>query len=202
MSTENATATLHGASVAVPRDPSETALVERARSGDHDAFAALVDARLQPTFRTVLAILGNESDARDATQAIFVQAWRNLPQLRDASLFPAWFGRIVVNTARTSMRGRRRRIVREIQVSGLPGEGETLASADVGHEDRTAALDRLERALDRIAPADRTVLWLHHYEELSLDDIGSRLGVPAKTVKSRLFTARRALERALLAEDR
>ena len=95
-----------------------------ARQGDHDAFASLVDARLSSTFRTVLAILGDESDARDTTQAVFIQAWRNLPSLRDPDLFPAWFGRIVANTARSSMRGRRRRTVREISFAGLPDEGE------------------------------------------------------------------------------
>ena len=62
---------------------SERVLVERARRGDHEAFASLVDARLSSTYRTVLAILGNESDARDTTQAIFLQAWRHLPALRD-----------------------------------------------------------------------------------------------------------------------
>ena len=202
VSIDQPTVALQGVSVSVSHDPSEKALVERARTGDHDAFAAIVDARLPATFRTALAILGNESDARDATQAIFVQVWRSLPQLRDTATFPAWFGRIVVNTARTSMRGRRRRNVREIQVSVLPEEGAALTSAEAGHEERAAALDRLERALDRLAPPERTVLWLHHYEGLSLNDVGARLGVPPKTVKSRLFTARRALERALQAEDR
>ncbi len=183
-------------------DPSERGLVERARSGDHDAFGRLVDARLPSTLRTVAAILGDESDARDATQAIFVHAWRNLPTLRDPEAFPAWFGRIVVNTARSAMRSRRRRTVREVPVSVFPDDTAPVAFPDVGHEGRTADLDRLERALDRLAPADRTVLWLHHYEDLSLAEIGARVGVPAKTVKSRLFTARRALERALQVEDR
>ena len=63
-------------------------------------------------------------------------------------------------------------------------------------------IDRLDRAFERLSPAERTCLWLHHYEGLSLADIGQRLNVPAKTVKSRLFTARRALERELAAEDR
>lgn len=106
----------------------ETALVERARRGDHEAFAALVDARLTATFRSALAILGNEADARDATQEIFLRAWRNLPELRDPDRFAAWFGRIVVNTCRTSIRGRRRRIVREISVGALPDDGEQLPS--------------------------------------------------------------------------
>lgn len=181
---------------------SERALVERASQGDHDAFASLVDARLQPTFRTVLAILGDEPDARDTTQAIFLQAWRNLPTLRDPDMFSAWFGRIVVNTARSSMRGRRRRTVREISFAGLPDEGESLTAATTSHDERTASLDRLERAFERLSAADRTCLWLHHHEGLSLADIGQRLRVSSKTVKSRLFTARRALERELEAEDR
>jgi RNA polymerase sigma-70 factor, ECF subfamily len=180
----------------------ETALVQLACRGDHDAFAALVDARLAATLRTALAILGNEADARDATQEIFLRAWRSLPELREPDRFAAWFGRIVVNTCRTAIRGRRRRIVREISVGALPDDGEQLTSPTSPHDDRTADLDVLERALDRLSLADRTLLALHHFEHLPLDDIGERLGVPGKTVKSRLFTARRSLERALEVERR
>ncbi len=71
-----------------------------------------------------------------------------------------------------------------------------------GHDLRTADLDLLERALDRISPADRTLLALHHREHLPLEEIGTLLGVPARTVKSRLFSARRSLERALEVEAR
>src|SRR5438046_118715 len=67
--------------------PGEAALVERARQGDHEAFGVLVDGRLGATFRTALAILGNEADARDATQEIYLRAWRNLPELREADRF-------------------------------------------------------------------------------------------------------------------
>jgi len=180
----------------------ERVLVERARRGDHEAFTTLVDNRLAPTFRTVMAILGDEADARDVTQAIFVRAWMNLPALKDADRFPAWFGRILANTCRSSMRGRRRRSVREIPVSLLEDGGELLPSPSVGHEDQVIAHDALGRAIDRLSIADRTILALHHHDDLSLVEIGQQLGVPAKTVKSRLFTARRALERALLAEER
>jgi RNA polymerase sigma-70 factor (ECF subfamily) len=180
----------------------EAALVERARRGDHDAFASIVDARLSATFRTALAILGNEADARDATQEIFLRAWRNLPELREPDRFGAWFGRIVVNTCRTAIRGRRRRIVREISVGALPGDGEELASTESPHDDRAADLDLLTHALDRLSVPERTLLALHHFEHLSLDEIAARLGVPSKTVKSRLFSARRSLERALEVERR
>jgi RNA polymerase sigma-70 factor (ECF subfamily) len=180
----------------------EGALIVRARSGDRDAFEALIDSRLEPTFRTALAILGNEEDARDATQDVFVRAWRSFPELRDVERFPAWFGRIVVNTCRSAIGRRGRRRVREIQVASLPDGGENLTSPGAGHDARTADLDLLERALDRISPADRTLLALHHHEHLPLEEIGALLGVPAKTVKSRLFSARRSLEQALEVEAR
>ncbi|MFL5672861.1 MAG: RNA polymerase sigma factor [Chloroflexota bacterium] len=181
---------------------SETALVERAKLGDHDAFAALVDHRLPTTLRTVMAILGNEADARDATQAIFIRAWTGMPTLRDAERFGPWFGRIVVNTCRSSLRGRRRRLVREIHVGSLPDGGEGLPTTNHPHDQQTADLDVLGRAFDRLTDDERTVLWLHHYEELSLAEIADRLGTRTTTVKSRLFTARRALERAIEAEER
>lgn len=181
---------------------SEASLVERARRGDHDAFAALIDPRVEPTYRTALAILGNEADARDATQDIFVRVWSNLPDLRDPGLFSSWMGRIVVNTCRSAIRGRRRRFVREIPYGWLPEEGEWAGALAESHDERTADLDLVERALARISAAERTLLSLHHYEHLGLEHIGVLLGVPARTVKSRLFSARRALERALEVERR
>lgn len=202
VSIERLTTAAEGAPLALARERSEAGLVERARAGDHDAFAELLDARLNATFRTAMAILGDEAEARDATQAVFVRAWTRLPQLRDPELFSAWFGRIVVNTARSALRGRRRRTVREIHVGSLPIDDGRFATSGPGHETRAADLDRLERAFERLSPDERTVLWLHHYEDLSLVEIGARIGVPSQRVKSRLFTARRALERALELEDR
>ena len=86
----------------------EQQLVERARHGDVHAYDALVASRLGPTFRLVKAILGHAADADDVTQEAFVQAWRTLPQLRDTDRFDAWFGRILVNTARMHLRRRSR----------------------------------------------------------------------------------------------
>jgi RNA polymerase sigma-70 factor (ECF subfamily) len=180
----------------------EALLVDRARAGDHDAFEALLKRRLDSTFRLALAILGNEADARDATQEAFVHLWRSLPGLRDSRTFQAWFGRIVVNTCRTAIRGRGRRSVREIGVASLPDHGEALTPPGTPHDDRTANLDLLDRALQRLSVGDRTLLALHHYEDLSLEEIGRQLLIPPARVKSRLFSARRALQRALEVEGR
>jgi RNA polymerase sigma-70 factor (ECF subfamily) len=180
----------------------EVELAGRARAGDRLAFEALLDARLEPTLRTAMAVLGDETDARDATQAIFIRAWQSLPTLRDPERFSAWFGRIVVNTCRTSLRGRRRRTVREIPVSALDGGDERFTTDPLDAPDRIAELDVLERAFERLSEAERIVVWLHYYEGRPLADIAGLIDAPVSTVKSRLFTARRALERGLEAEDR
>jgi RNA polymerase sigma-70 factor (ECF subfamily) len=180
----------------------ETSLAERARHGDRDAFERLVDGRLTSTFRIAMAILGNEADARDATQEAFLRAWRDLPGLRDVERFESWFGRILVNACRSAVRGRRRRSVREIAVGALPGGGEGFDTPAPAEDARMVEADVLDRALDRLSVAERTLLALHHFEEVSLDAIGRQMGIPAKTVKSRLFSARRALERALEVERR
>jgi RNA polymerase sigma-70 factor (ECF subfamily) len=180
----------------------EALLVERARRGDREAFEALVDARLGSAFRTAMAILGNEADARDATQDAFVRVWRDLAGLRDAARFDQWFGRILVNTCRSAVRGRGRRWVREVAVTSMPGAGVGFDPPAEPHDLRSRDDDMVSRALDRLPIADRTLLVLHYFEELPLAEIAERVGASAKTVKSRLFTARRALERAVEGERR
>ena len=204
VSTNSPTASLQEASVAVPRVPSEIALVERARDGDHDAFAALLDARLQLHLphraghprRRVGRPGRHAGHLRPGVERTF-RSFATRPCFRPGS-GGSWSTRPGPRCAAVDdeQSGRSR--------SSCPVRRGGLAHRrrGPGQEDRAAALDRLERALGRLAPAERTVLWLHHYEGLSLTDVGTRLGVPPKTVKSRLFTARRALERALLAEDR
>ena len=166
-------------------------LVEMAARGDRHAFEALVEHRVDRVFRTACAILGNEADARDATQDAFIAAWVQLPRLRDAARFDAWLNRVTLNTCRDALRKRHRS--REIEFEGFE-RSTTDAQAEVA--DRAG----FNAAFDRLNAADRSILVLHHLRQLSLIEIAGQLGVPVGTVKSRLHTARRALERALEAE--
>jgi RNA polymerase sigma-70 factor (ECF subfamily) len=169
-------------------DGGDEALVERARRGDHDAFASLVEQRLERIFRTASAILRNEADARDVTQETLVSAWTNLPRLREASRFDAWLHRALVNRCRDALRRRGR--VREIQIESL--------DATVGERDRgDADVAAVNAALDRLSVAQREILVLHHLDGLPVADIAHQLGVPVGTAKWRLHAARTALERAL-----
>ncbi len=184
----------------------ERELIEQARAGDRAAFEALVRLKVDAVYGTALAILGHEADAQDAVQEAFVAAWRSLAGLRDIDRFEAWFGRIVVNACRMSLR--RRRGVREIPMPGPDagarsggGSGEP-ASLDRPLADVAASADAFDRAFDRLNIDERTLLVLRHRDELPVAQIAARLGIPAGTVKSRLFAARRALERAIAREDR
>src|SRR5258706_8406452 len=110
-------------------------LVQRAAGGDSAAFEHLVANRVDQAFRTARAILGNESDARDAMQTAFVSAWRELPRLRDVERFDAWLGRILVNACRAQIRRRGR--VREVSLDDShdrPSIGPTI-SDQVGETD-------------------------------------------------------------------
>ena len=170
---------------------SDDLLVSQARQGDPDAFGRLIAPRADQLLRTACAILGQEAEARDAAQETLIAAWINLPGLRDASRFDAWLNRILLNQCRDALRRRKRS--REVQVEVFEHSSPDLAEAS---SDAAAVL----RAFDRIGLADRHLLVLHHLHGMPLTELAAQLGVPVGTTKSRLWSARQALERALEAE--
>jgi RNA polymerase sigma factor (sigma-70 family) len=149
---------------------------------------------MDAVYRLTAAILGNDADATDAAQETFVAAWQQIRSLRDADRLDAWLQRIAVNASRMTMRSRGRRRVREI-----PSSEVEAAASRVG-ESTTADAQLLDAALRRLPVDQRAILVLHHFEGQSLDEIAAALEIPVGTAKSRLFTARRALETALRAE--
>lgn len=173
-------------------------LVERTRNGDVDAFVELIARREKSMVRIADAILGNEADSADALQDALESTWRQLPSLRDVSRFDAWFDRILVNACRLVLRRRSRLRVRQIPLNdevGAVGDRPSL-------EDRVAGRAALDGAFARLDADDRAILVLHHLEGRPIQNIADVLAIPPGTVKSRLHTARRALERSLLEEQR
>lgn len=159
-------------------------LIERARAGDADAFDELARSRIDAVYRTALAILGSPADARDATQETLVSMWRGLPSLKQVGAFEGWLHRITVNAC--NMAVRRRRGLREISLD-----------ADAGLTADPPGDAAFNSAFDRLSVDQRALLLAHHLDGLSVADIAVRLGVPEGTVKSRLFNARAALDKAL-----
>ncbi len=151
---------------------------------------------MDAVYRLSFAILADEADARDAAQETFIAAWRQISKLRDPDRFDPWLQRVAVNAARMTYRARRRRGVREIPSSRMVGVTDLPATAS--HVDVDAAT--LDAAMRHLAIEQRSILVLHHLEGRPVAELAEILEVPAGTVKSRLYTARRALQAAIDAE--
>jgi RNA polymerase sigma-70 factor (ECF subfamily) len=182
----------------------DPALIVRAQRGDVDAFTTIVTERVERMSRLAMAIVGHEADARDATQDALASIWRELPRLREPERFDAWSTRILVHACRRVLRGRGRARVREVSLAS-GNEPERSFEGFRGSVDMVVAIGErqaLERAFDRLDPDARAILVLHHLDGRAVVDIAETLGIAVGTAKSRLHTARVALERALVREDR
>ena len=93
-------------------------LVERAKQGDHEAFAELVDASVVRLDAAARLILRDAELARDAVQEGYIRAWRHLPGLRDPERFDAWLHRLVVHACIDTIRHRRRRPI-EVELTPI-----------------------------------------------------------------------------------
>ena len=170
-------------------------LVERARQGDHDAFAELAAAAISRLDSAAWLILRDLEGAKDAVQNTLVRAWRDLPTLRDPDRFDAWLHRLLVNACIDEAR-RVRRHRADVELLDLH------QPATAGLESSVADRDQLERGFLRLEPEMRAVIVLHHYLDLPMPAVAATLGVPEGTAKSRLHRALGLMRAALDADSR
>jgi RNA polymerase sigma-70 factor (ECF subfamily) len=144
-------------------------------------------------YRVAYSVLRNHSDAEDVAQEAFLRAHRRFTALRDRDRFRAWLVRITWRLALDWKRGRRRRDRREEVVARL-ARPVPNAEDDLLESDRAR---RLWAAIDALPDKYRLVIVLGAIEGHGVGDVAALLGVPAGTVKSRLFEARRRLQELL-----
>ncbi len=164
-------------------------LVERARRGDHDAFAMLAGAAVTRLDAAARLILRDHELARDAVQEALVRAWRDLPGLRDPEKFDAWLHRLLVHACIDQTRIRQRRPI-EVEI------GPILAASTPDETQSVVDRDEVDRALARLGPEHRAVVVLHYYLGLPLPEAAATLGIPVGTAKSRLHRAIGSLRRS------
>ncbi len=185
-------------------------LIREAQRGQRSAFDALVRRYDQSVLRLALHMLGNEQDAQDVHQEAFIKAYRHLGNFRFECSFYTWLYRIVTNLCLDQLRRRKSR--REDPATMLDASGEEMDLMANVTDDRAMAnpareLDRrvmklkINEALDKLTPRERTVFELKHYQGLKLRTIGEMLNTTEETAKNTLFRATRKL-RANLAEVR
>ena len=170
-------------------------LVERARRGDHDAFAALAGAALFRLDAAARLILRDPDQAKDAVQETLVRAWRDLPTLRSPDRFDAWLHRLLYRACIDEARRLRRH---RVDVELTPIDSSSVGDGMSVTNDR----DQLERGFSRLEPEGRALIVLHHYLDLPLPEVAIALGIPLGTAKSRLHRALGSMRAALDADAR
>ena len=182
------------------RATSDEQILERALTGDAEAFGEIVRRWERRIFALTYGMLGREEDARDATQETFLSAFRNLRNFRGEAKVSSWLHRIAVNQCIT--RHRRAKVRKE---AGLDDEEEKHASNFAtphelspsrvveGRERSTA----VRRAVNSLPVELRQIVVMKEFEELTFREIADALDVPLSTVKSRLYTALRQLHMRL-----
>jgi len=172
-------------------------IVERALTGDAEAFGELVRRWERRIFALAYGMLGREEDARDATQETFLAAFRNLRGFRGEAKVSSWLHRIAVNQCIT--RQRRTKVRSE---SALEEEHTTDFATPVSYSPAHVAEGRQEtaavrRAINSLPLELRQVVVMKEFEELTFREIADALDLPLSTVKSRLYTALKQLQMRL-----
>lgn len=181
-------------------------LAERIAQDDHGAFETLMRRYNGRLFRVARAILKDDSEAEDAVQDAYLDAYRHIDQFRGDARLSTWLTRIVVNQALMRLRRSRRDPVVVPFAAGAP-DGMTVADVrdETSESPPSAALRAelrrlLEARIDELPIVFRTVFIMREVEDLTVEETAACLGIPPATVRTRLFRAR-ALLRESLARD-
>ena len=175
--------------------------VERARSGDSDAFRLLVEQHSRAIFRLAFRMTGNEEDAEDVVQETFLRAYRQLDKYEARSSFSTWLYRIASNYSLDLIRSRKRH--EEKRERGSVEDRDILQSiaVDSPGPDRllygSQVKDRVNAALNELSAQERTAFVLRHFEGQSIQEIGEALGTGTNATKHSIFRAVQKLRKSL-----
>lgn len=187
----------------------ERGLVAAFRAGDAGAFEEIVRMHRQRLFSIALRRTGNAAVAEDAVQVALAKAWRHIPRMTADLDLAAWLASVVQNAAVDQVRGddRQKRLARRAfdassdrpelrteQSASRPSDADRGADAPIAHAELGAIL------VDGIAALPepyRVALELFHVQEMSVEDIGTTLGLNVNTVKSHLARGRTLLRRRI-----
>lgn len=182
----------------------DLALADRIAHRDAAAFEQLMRQHNGRLFRIVRAILKDDAEAEDALQDAYVDAYRHIGDFKGTAQLGTWLTRIAINHALMRLRKQRReRQVIPMHESKPDAAPEVESVPDAAAESPIATTLRgemrelLERRIDALPVAFRTVFVMREVEEMTVDETAAALGIPPATVRTRLFRARTLLRTAL-----
>lgn len=168
-------------------------LASRFATGDADSVRVVYQTYRRLVFSVSFKVLGDTGLAEDATQQTFVQAWRAVGSYDPQRALGAWLTTIAKRVAiDVYRRERRHRNLDNIDTSDSSSLVTLPPSAEQIHD-----VAELRRALDQLPSADRDLMRMRHFDELTHAEIADELDIPVGTVKSRTFRAHRRLAELL-----
>jgi RNA polymerase sigma-70 factor (ECF subfamily) len=169
-------------------------LVERARGGDHAAFAAIFEYFNARICAYLAHFLGDADLGRDLAQETFLAAWRALPSLHGDLNFTPWLYRIATNAARSHLRPQR--IVRWLPWADAAGDDSPLHPTALGPDAHAGEAELVGQALRTLAPQARACLLLQVEAGFSQREIARLLGISEKSVSAYVSRGREQFRRA------
>ncbi len=185
-------------------DPADIVLVERARAGRYEAYEELVRRYQRRVYALVYNMTGNRQDAEDTVQEVFVRAYRALNGFKGDSSFYTWIYRIAVNRTINFLK-RRKRHAADLRLDDMDQAAERdpayveLRSRESPVRDIALAelQKKLNEALRTLSEKHRTVVVLHDIQGMPHEEIARIMNCSVGTVRSRMFYARKQLQREL-----
>jgi len=182
----------------------DEALVRAAQRGNMQAFEELVARHRDKIYARAYSMMRNEEDAIDLSQEAWVKAWQRLKQFQRESSFSTWMTRIVINLCLDQLRRQKRQRAESIEAmdeesGGVERQMPVVTVNPTEGLERAELRARIDRGLNQLSEAHRTVLVLHEFEQMEYKLIAKTMGCSIGTVMSRLFYARRRMA-GLLAE--
>lgn len=187
------------------RDPvDDRELVAAAQRGDRDAFKTLFERTHRRAYALALGVVRHPDDALDVVQDAFIKAHKHLDKFEGSASFYTWLYRIVMNLAIDHLRKHRKVKPVELDETRLEAEGDDpLLPRMLGGNPGQALIDkqiraRIDQALDQLSENHRAVLVMRELEGLSYEDMAQAMSCSKGTIMSRLFHARRNMQKRLL----
>jgi RNA polymerase sigma-70 factor (ECF subfamily) len=183
-------------------------LVDRVLSGDTNAFGIIIKNTENLVAKIIFDMIFNDGDKKDIAQDVYLKAYQKLPGFKFQSKLSTWIGQICYNACIDHLRKKKLVLAENIFEEEAGRENDMLDMMNTAQGNFDEAVDTfvigknisgiVKEKIKKLPAIYKTLISLYHNEELSYDEIGAITGLPAGTVKSYLFRARRQLKNDLL----
>lgn len=171
-------------------EPTDKQLVRACLDGKSESFGVLVDRYQRPIYNAVLRMVREDDDAKDLTQTAFINAYENLEKFDPGHAFFSWLYRIATNaTINFLNRKKFQEPLSDEHISDQKNPQEIHSESQLS--------DKIQRSLMELTMDHRMVIVLRHFVDFTYSEMSEILKIPEKTVKSRLFSARKNLSEIL-----